>query len=145
VGTIAVLDLRLLGLASTRRPFTAVATDVLRWTWTAFGLAVVTGALMFVTNASTYYPNVYFRVKMALVVLAGLNMLAFQLTAGRTVARWNEGRAAPPAGRAVAVVSLVVWLAVIVLGRWVGFTSAQAVTPADSGVDMDALEDLIPK
>ena len=78
-----VIDLRLLGLASSRRPFTAVATDVFRWTWFAFALAVATGALMFVTNATSYYVNTYFRVKMAMLVLAGVNMGAFELTARR--------------------------------------------------------------
>src|SRR5262245_1816556 len=52
-GTIAIVDLRLLGLASTRRPFSAVASDVLKWTWLAFGVTATTGALMFVTNADT--------------------------------------------------------------------------------------------
>ncbi len=44
VGTVLVIDLRLLGLASIRRPFTVIATDVFRWTWLAFALAVATGA-----------------------------------------------------------------------------------------------------
>ena len=86
VGTVLVIDLRLLGLASSRRPFTAVATDVFRWTWIAFALAVATGALMFVTNATSYYVNTYFRVKMAMLVLAGINIGAFELTARRSVA-----------------------------------------------------------
>ena len=50
-GTILIIDLRLLGLASSRRPFTAIAADVLRWTWLAFAVTATTGALMFVTNA----------------------------------------------------------------------------------------------
>lgn len=144
-GTIAVLDLRLLGLASTRRSFTAVASDVLPWTWAAFALTVVTGVLMFITNATTYYPNPYFRVKMALLVLSGVNMAVFEFTARRTVRDWDRQPSAPPAGRVVATVSLVVWLSVIVLGRWVGFTSAQATAPTDPGIDIDALEDMLPK
>src|SRR5436190_1174603 len=89
-GTIAIIDLRLLGIASTRRPFTRVASDTLKWTWAAFALTALTGLLMFITNAGVYYHNFYFRSKMALLALAGLNMLMFELTAGRSVHRWDK-------------------------------------------------------
>src|SRR5947207_518013 len=60
-GTISVIDLRLLGIASIRRPFSRVASDILKWTWAAFGLTVSTGLLMFSTNAAVYYHNSFFR------------------------------------------------------------------------------------
>src|SRR2546428_1060942 len=98
-GTIAIIDLRLLGIASTRRPFTRIASDVLKWTWAAFALTVTTGFLMFITNADVYYHNFYFRSKMALLALAGLNMLMFELTAGRSVHQWDKDKSAPRAAR----------------------------------------------
>ena len=52
-GTILIIDLRLLGFASTQRSFTAVASDVFTWTWLAFAVTVTTGGLMFITNAGT--------------------------------------------------------------------------------------------
>src|SRR5213594_2037712 len=67
-GTIAVIDFRLLGIASTRRPFSRIASDVLKWTWAAFGLTVLTGLLMFITNAGVYYHNFFFRSKMLLLL-----------------------------------------------------------------------------
>jgi hypothetical protein len=144
-GTILIIDLRLLGLASGRRPFTAVASDVLKWTWMAFAVTATTGALMFVTNAGTYYYNVYFRSKMALLVLAGVNMLVFELTTRRSVHTWDRNAAAPAAGRMVAAVSLVIWIGVIFLGRWVGFTSTSAPAPAGTEINFDELENLLPK
>lgn len=144
-GTILLIDLRLLGLASTERPFTAVAADVLRWTWLAFAVTATTGALMFITNASTYYHSAYFRAKMTLLALSGLNMLVFELTAGRSVHTWDRDTKAPAAGRAVAVLSLVMWIGVIVLGRWVGFTTASTPASVDPAIDLERLEDLIPK
>ena len=143
-GTILIVDLRLLGVASTRRPFTTIASDVLKWTWLAFAVTATTGLLMFVTNAGTYYHNAYFRAKMALLVLSGVNMLAFELTARRSVHTWDRDAAAPAAGRAVAAVSLVVWIGVIVLGRWVGFTSSFAPAPGDE-INLEELENLLPK
>ena len=70
-GTIAIIDLRLLGVASTRRPFRRIASDVLKWTWAAFALTVFTGFLMFITNAAVYYHNFFFRTKMALLASRG--------------------------------------------------------------------------
>src|SRR5688572_1621916 len=82
-GSIAVIDLRLLGLASVRRPFATVASEIIKWTWAAFGVTAATGLLMFSTNALAYYQNLQFRFKMSLLVLAGINMLVFNITAGR--------------------------------------------------------------
>src|SRR5687767_1276257 len=98
-GTIAIIDLRLLGLASVRRPFATMASETIKWTWAAFGLTAATGVLMFSTNALAYYQNLQFRFKMSLLVLAGINMLIFNVTAGRSVARWNTDRTAPLSGK----------------------------------------------
>lgn len=138
-GTIAVIDLRLLGLASAHRPFRRVASDIFKWTWAAFALTAATGALMFITNASVYYHNAFFRAKMLLLVLAGLNMALFELTAGRSVAKWDEAPAAPRAGKAAAVASLAIWIAVICMGRIIGFTTtrAEVKTPPPAGVNFD--------
>jgi len=70
-GTIGVIDLRLLGAASTERPFKRMASDILKWTWVAFVLAALTGTLMFITNATVYYHNSFFRIKMVLLALSG--------------------------------------------------------------------------
>src|SRR5437868_5594023 len=138
-GTIAIIDLRLLGIASTRRPFRRMASDILKWTWAAFAITAVTGALMFITNAQVYYHNFFFRTKMVLLVFAGINMAVFELTARRTVHRWDKARSAPPAGKAVAVLSIVMWIAIIFMGRIIGFTTtrATAAPPPAATVDFD--------
>lgn len=144
-GTIAIVDLRLLGVASTARPFTAVASDVFKWTWMAFAVTATTGALMFITNASTYYQSVYFRAKMALLVLSGLNLLVFEMTARRSVRAWDRNAAAPVAGRAAAALSLLIWVGVILLGRWIGFTTSSTPAQLDPAIDLEKLEELLPK
>ena len=100
-GTIAIVDFRPLGLASAHRPFTKVA-EILKWTWVAFGLTVITGALMFITNASVYFSNLQFRWKMVLIALSGINMFIFDRTCGRNVSRWENDNAAPPSGKLAA-------------------------------------------
>lgn len=138
-GTITIIDLRLLGIASRQRSFKRMASDILKWTWAAFGLTVVTGTLMFITNAQVYYHNFFFRTKMLLLVLAGLNMLAFELTARRTIHRWDTAPSAPPAGKIVAALSLAIWISIIFMGRLIGFTTtrAAAISAPPAGVNFD--------
>ncbi|HLH32028.1 MAG TPA: DUF6644 family protein [Terriglobia bacterium] len=144
-GTIAIIDLRLLGIASTRRSFRRIASDVLKWTWAAFALSVVTGSLMFITNANVYYHNFFFRAKMALLLLAGINMLIFEVTAARSVHRWDNDVKAPLAGRTAAALSLVLWIAIIFLGRWTGFTTTGRPHVNNEPADDINIENLLPK
>ena len=136
-GTIAIIDLRLLGIASTQRPFTRMASDILKWTWAAFALTVLTGALMFITNAPVYYRNSYFRMKMLLLALSGINMLVFELTAARTIHGWDKSPSAPRAGKAAAALSLAMWIGIIFMGRLVGFTTTRAATPTPPPASVD--------
>ncbi len=141
-GTIAIVDLRLLGVASGHRPFRRLAADTLTWTWAAFALTALTGVLMFSTNATVYFHNTYFRAKVLLLVLAAINVLVFELTAGRTVQRWDRAPSAPPVGRAVATLSLVIWIGVIVTGRMIGFTATRASLAEPAPADTN-FEDLL--
>ena len=138
-GTIAIIDLRLLGIASIRRPFTRITSDIMKWTWAAFVWTATTGMLMFITNANVYYHNFFFRTKIVLLALAGMNMVIFELTSGRTVHRWHKDAAAPLAGRTAAVLSLLLWITIIVMGRWIGFTTSQSKAPLDRGINLDDL------
>ena len=138
-GTILVVDLRALGIASTHRPFTRLSTELLRLTWGAFAISALTGSLMFITNARVYAHNTSFQVKMILLALAGVNMAVFHLTAGRSVATWDQAPTAPRTGRITAGVSLGLWLGIILAGRVIGFTTtgAQAKEAPVSTVNFD--------
>jgi hypothetical protein len=138
-GTITVVDLRLLGFASSGRPFARMSSELLRITWGAFAVAALTGTLMFMTNARVYYNNTPFRVKMVLLALAGLNMALFHLTAGRSIARWEKAPAAPGIGRLTASLSLALWIAIVFAGRVIGFTTtgAQAKEAAPAATNFD--------
>ncbi|MBP1884361.1 DUF6644 family protein [Sinorhizobium mexicanum] len=122
VGVIAIMDLRLLGLTSGTRAVTAVSRDTLPWVWAAFVLAVISGALMFVSNAETYYNNRAFLIKMGLMVLAGINMLVFELITFRSVAQWDRDVSLPAPAKIAAALSLSLWIGVVVFGRLIGFT-----------------------
>ena len=122
VGSIAIVDLRLLGFASLDRTVARLTKDVLPCTWVAFAVAATTGAALFASNAVNYSHNFYFQGKMVLLLVAGINMLIFQFLIGRDIERWNASSQTPMAAKVSAAVSLVLWVGVVGFGRWIGFT-----------------------
>lgn len=121
-GTISIVDLRLLGIPSTRRSFTMVARELLLWTWIAFALALVTGLLMFASNATVYVNNTQFQLKMLFLLLAGVNMAVFELVTVRSSHMWDIDTPVPWKGKLAGVLSLTFWITAIFLGRWIGYT-----------------------
>jgi len=122
IGTIATVDLRLLGLASTKRPVTQLAREVLPWTWVAFGLAAITGSLLFISKATEYFATTTFWIKMSIMVLAGINMMIFEFITVRSVQKWDLEPAPPLPARLAGGISLTCWVLIFIFGRWTGFT-----------------------
>jgi hypothetical protein len=122
VGSIAIMDLRLLGVASNGAPVTEISDDTLRWTWTGFAVALVTGSLLFISKAANYAANPFFLTKMALILAAGANMVFFHRVTWRTVGRWNLSAVTPDAAKLAGGLSLVLWIVAVFLARTIGFT-----------------------
>ncbi len=121
VGTILMIDLRLLNIASRERSVTEIASEVLPWTWVSFVVAVISGTLLFISSAERYFENVPFRVKMLLLLCAGVNMAVFHLITFRGVRHWDSGATTPLGARIAGGLSLVIWVSVVTFGRWIGF------------------------
>lgn len=121
VGSIAIVDLRLLGVASRNRPVKQLLDEMLPITWTAFVVALITGVALFTSQAPTYMEKMPMLIKLGLLVLAGINMLAFHTTTLRTVGEWGMNPRPPFGARFAGATSLVLWAGVVVFGRWIGF------------------------
>ena len=121
-GSILLVDLRLLGLFERHRAVTQVLREMLGLTWVAFVGAVVSGAIYFAANATTYWFNSAFRYKLLAILLAGINTAVYHWLFGRNVAAWDREAPTPRAARVAAALSLLIWTIVIVLGRLIGFT-----------------------
>lgn len=121
-GSIAMLDLRLVGISSRTGAVSVISHEVLPFTWVAFAVATLSGTLLFISNASGYAANRQFQLKFLFIALAGVNMLAFHLGAYRSVSQWDHRMPPPNAARIAGVLSIVLWLTIIVFGRWTGYT-----------------------
>ncbi|QDZ09759.1 DUF6644 family protein [Devosia ginsengisoli] len=121
-GTISIVDLRLLGFPGNGRSLSLVTHDLLKWTWIGFAVAAVTGVLMFTANATTFYINTEFRLKLVALALAGINMFIYELITARHADLWDKDVPTPTAAKLAGALSLIFWVAVIFLGRWIGYT-----------------------
>jgi hypothetical protein len=120
VGSIAMLDLRLLGL-SRQIPVRALAGHLLPWTFGALIIIVPTGLMMFVAHASDFISNTAFVLKLSLIFGAGLNAAVFHMGPYRTVGQWDTAIATPAAAKFHAMVSLLIWMGVISCGRLLAY------------------------
>jgi hypothetical protein len=121
VGTIAVVDLRLLGILFRRERVSSIVRQVLPLTWSGFVVMFVSGFLLFWSEAEKAYVNPVFRIKLLLLLLVGLNPLIFHSTIYRRVAAWDDALVAPLQARVTAVLSLTLWSATIVAGRAIAY------------------------
>ncbi|MEE2638160.1 MAG: DUF6644 family protein [Acidobacteriota bacterium] len=120
VGSILMVDLRLLSLTAMRYRASRVTSELIPWAWGAFALAAVTGFGLFSTRASAYIENPAFQLKLLFLLLAGMNMAWFQFRTFRDVAEWDKMARTPGAARAAGAASLLLWIGVVFAGRWVG-------------------------
>lgn len=122
VGSILAVDLRLLGLASIRRSVSRVTNGILPLTWCAFVVAVASGGLLFISNATKYLGNGFFIAKLFLIGAAGLNMMIFHAISAKDLPRWENETRLPLPARLAGGLSILLWVAVVACGRWIGFT-----------------------
>lgn len=120
VGSIIVLDLRLLGLSKTL-PVSLLARHVLPWSFCALLLIVPSGLLMFIAHAGDFISNPAFVTKMSLLFCAATNAAVFHAGVFRGVAAWDSGVTAPVAAKIHALVSLMIWLGVLACGRLLAY------------------------
>ncbi|MGF1457151.1 MAG: DUF6644 family protein [Alphaproteobacteria bacterium] len=121
VGTIIMVDLRLLGLAYTRVPVSEMTDRILPWTIAGFIVMVVTGLVLFYAKPLVYYHNIFFRVKLLVLIAALANIWVFHRRVQKDRAVWDGGGRLPVTARLSAAVSLSAWIAIVVAGRMIAY------------------------
>ena len=117
LGLIALLDLRLIGVGLRQVPVSEVAGRLLPWALFGFLLMAISGLLLFYSGPVKAANNIFFRVKMLLIVLTGINAVLFHFTIYRRVASWDTDPSPPIRAKVAGVLSLVLWSGVVICGR----------------------------
>ena len=118
-----MLDLRLLGLAGQRHAVSRIIKEVVPWTSGAFSVSALSGFGMFITQANRYAGNRAFQVKVVLLILAGINMAVFHQRSVRSLPRWDTAAVTSTAARFAGIGSLLLWIGIMLAGRWIGHLS----------------------
>ncbi len=121
MGPVAMLDLRLAGVLWRTEPATKIRDQFLPITFVGFGVMVVTGILLFWAEAERCWRSPYFKVKLAMLALAGLNALVFHSTIDKKIAEWDTSATVPGRAKLAGVLSLVIWTLVIAAGRYTAY------------------------
>jgi hypothetical protein len=126
VGTLLWVDLRLLGVTLRHLRVSEVYRGLAPWFFAGFAMMLVTGATLFTAFATLAYGNVFFRVKMASIALAGANAALLHFVTQRRSAEWDDA-ARPPFGvRAAGLISIMLWVTVMLAGRMMSYTMYSA-------------------
>jgi hypothetical protein len=121
-GTIVFWDLRLLGVGLKHVPVSQVGRGLLPWTWGGFSVMFLSGTLLVMIEAGRLYENMFFRFKIAFLILSGLNVALFHWTVYRRVETWDLAQPAPWQARCAGALSLLLWFGMLAAGRAIGYS-----------------------
>jgi hypothetical protein len=121
LGMAIMLDLRLVGVVMRDVPVSQVARRLLPWTVAGFLVMIASGILLFYAIPVRTYQNIFFRAKLVLLVLAGINAWVFHATIWRRVRSWDLQPIAPRGARVAGLASLVLWAGIVFAGRMIAY------------------------
>jgi hypothetical protein len=121
VGTAVMIDLRLLGKTMTRVPVSQVVGRLMPWSQAGFLVMVVTGALLFYAAPVNRYENIFFRVKMAALLMAAINIWLFRRRVYGRVGEWDVDPVPPRRVRVAGALSLLLLAIIITAGRMMAY------------------------
>ena len=122
VGMLVWFDLRLLGVSMLRIPVSHLYRQLMPWILTGFALMFASGGVLLAAYATAAFDNIYFRLKVAAMLLAGVNAFFYHRVTERQIARWDEARTPSSPARAAGLISIVLWASVILAGRAMSYT-----------------------
>lgn len=112
IGSVAVVDLRVMGIAARKRNVGELADQLFPWAWIAFALAIISGFFMFATDAGDWAPSPTFHIKLTMIAVSAI--FAYIVQSGAH--KWALDPEIPRAAKIIALIGLVLWIVTIVSG-----------------------------
>src|SRR4029453_1683840 len=116
-GLIVMMDLRLLGIGNMSTPFSEVQKRLFPWEMVGMGLSSVPGLTLTYSDPMRFYVNIFFWTKMLVMILAGINAMAFHFITYNSVVNWDWVKTRPFGARLSGALAIPMWAIVIVAGR----------------------------
>jgi len=121
LGFVLLLDLRLLDVVLRRKRVAEMFEQFNPWLFRGFAVMLVTGLLLFSADPVNFYSTLFFKLKMIMLVLAGVNVLVFNKTLGRRMGEWDAAAATPVGVKVTGLLSLVLWVSIVAAGRGIAY------------------------
>jgi hypothetical protein len=120
-GMIALTDLRILGVAMTQRPLADVHNQLRPYKHLGLTIAVLAGATLAWSKAAIYWPNPFFRMKLACLGLVALHALIFRGSVYKRLGDMDKFGKSTGTAKLAAIISLFLWINLVAAGRWIGY------------------------
>jgi uncharacterized membrane protein YtjA (UPF0391 family) len=109
IGSMAVVDLRVMGVAARKRNLAELSAQIFPWAWTGLVLAIISGFFMFTTAAGDWAPDPVFHVKLAMIVIS----IVFAILVQRGAPKWAALPEIPNSAKVIAAIALLLWILTI--------------------------------
>jgi uncharacterized membrane protein YtjA (UPF0391 family) len=109
IGSMAVVDLRVMGVAARKRNLMELSAQIFPWAWTGFVLAIISGFMMFTADAGDWAPDPVFHLKLVMIILSVL----FAILVQRGAPKWAALPEIPTSAKVIATIGLVLWILTI--------------------------------
>ena len=120
-GLIIMMDLRLLGIGNMQSPFSQLQKRLFPWQMLGMALSAITGSVLVFGDPMRFYANIFFWLKMLMLVLAALNAMAFHYLTYFTVSSWDSAPTTPFGAKLSGAISVALWALVIISGRLIPY------------------------
>ena len=120
-GLIVMMDLRLLGIGNMSTPFSELQKRLFPWQMLGMAMSAVTGVTLAYSDPMRFYVNIFFWTKMLVMVLAGINAMAFHFITYNSVLTWDTRASTPFGAKLSGALGMVLWAIVIVSGRLIPY------------------------
>lgn len=119
-----MLNARLLGVVKGHRSISQLADDLVPWIWRGLAALVVTGLLQTITEPVRQFVTPVFWAKMSMIIVVASFTATYARVIRRNAAEWESAGTGSRTAKVFAVVSTILWIAIITCGRFIGYTSA---------------------
>ena len=120
-GMIAMTDLRILGVAMTKYPMDDVHNQLRPYKHLGLTLVVICGLLLAWSKAALYWPNPYFKLKLALLLAVAIHALVYRQSVYKSLGEMDKAGVATNTAKTAAILSLILWVSLVAAGRWIGY------------------------
>src|SRR4051812_13942479 len=121
MGFALLWDLRLINVTLRRVPVSEVQARVMPWTTVGFVLMAISGVLLFISDPVRFYGNIFFRIKVFLLIFAGVNAFLFHRGAGSRLIDWDSSPISPTGAKLAGFISIFFWAVIVVCGRLIAY------------------------